>query len=199
MYMTILFFAIEGCTIPNFAEFTYYYATSELGIDQLTWGLYIVMFTISITVGVMVYSKYMKDYEPRQMIKLSLVLNFASSVALLVFVKRGYEQIGLSAEQWMLLFMQPPVGLGIAIAILVPNALLAKITPSHVEATVFAFATSIMRASRQLGGSMMGVFVNDAFIGMTSKNLKDIDKAIIISCICRLLPLTYVFMIPTKD
>jgi hypothetical protein len=133
------------------------------------------------------------------MIILSLVLNFISSIAMLVFVQKGYERFGLSAEQWMLFFMQPPVGLGVAIAILVPHALLAKITPSHVEATVFAFATSIMRGSRQLGGSMMGVFWNDAFVGMTSKNLKDIDKAIIIASICRLLPLTYINMIPTND
>jgi hypothetical protein len=65
MYLTILFFAIEGFTIPNFNEFFYYYATGELGIDQLTWGLFIVIFTISITVGVMIYSKFLKDCEPR--------------------------------------------------------------------------------------------------------------------------------------
>jgi hypothetical protein len=65
MYLTILFFAIEGFTIPKFNEFFYYYATGELGIDQLTWGLFIVIFTISITVGVMIYSKFLKDCEPR--------------------------------------------------------------------------------------------------------------------------------------
>lgn len=60
MHMTILFFAIEGFTVPNFFEFVYYYAMNELKMSQLEWGLFMVCISISIILGVMVYSKYLR-------------------------------------------------------------------------------------------------------------------------------------------
>jgi hypothetical protein len=199
MYLTILFFALEGFTVPHFNEYLYYYATNELKINQFEWGLLIVSVVVSITLGIMVYSKYLKEYEPRTLICVGLLLSFMNSFFGLMLVYKYYEYLGISVELFMLVFMQPPIGISIAIAILVPHALMAKITPSHVEATVYAFATSILRGSRQLGGSLMGVLWNYLFIGMTTKNLKNMDKAIMIAMFCKLIPLTYIKMIPTLD
>ena len=94
--------------------------------------------------------------------------------------------------------MMPSHGFGMALGLLVPSAILAKITPSHVEATVFAFSTSVIKGSRQLGGYSFAVLLNNLFIGMTSTDLKDLYKAILMTILFRLLVLTYIFMIPTQ-
>ena len=53
-----------------------------------------------------------------------------------------------------------PLGFGIAITHLVPQAVLGKITPSHVEATVFAFTTSVIKGSRSIGGFCFAALLN---------------------------------------
>lgn len=80
---------------------------------------------------------------------------------------------------------------------LVPLALFAKVTPSHVEATVFAFVTSIIKGSRAVGGVCFAAFLNNMFIGMTATNQKRIDEAIYMQVFFRLLVFTYIGMVPT--
>jgi hypothetical protein len=80
MYMTILFFAIEGFTVPNFFEFIYYYSVNEKKMSQLEWGLGMVAITIAIMVMIGIYAAFLKDKEPRNLIMISIFLFFTSAL-----------------------------------------------------------------------------------------------------------------------
>lgn len=49
-------------------------------------------------------------------------------------------------------------------------ALFAKLTPFHVEATIFAFMTGVMNFTSTLIGPYMGAFYNK-FVGVTNDDL----------------------------
>lgn len=81
MYMTILFFAIEGFTVPNFFEFIYYFAINEAKMSQMEWGICMVMINVSIMIMIGVYAGFLKDKEPRSLIKLSICLFLLSAIS----------------------------------------------------------------------------------------------------------------------
>ena len=51
--------------------------------------------------------------------------------------------------------------------------LFAKITPKHIEATVFAFFTGIYNLSNFVLSPNIGVLVNKYFVGVTSSNIQN--------------------------
>lgn len=77
--------------------------------------------------------------------------------------------------------------------------MLGKITPSHVEATVFAFTTSVIKGSRSIGGFCFAALLNDLFIGMTANDLKKLYIALFMMMGFRLLVLSYLWMLPTLE
>ena len=197
MYMTILFFALEGFTVPNFFEFIYYYSVNEKKMSQLEWGLGMVMITIAIMVMIGIYATFLKDKEPRTLILLSILFFFTSALCQQIFVAGYYKHLQLDQYFFLILGVMFPLGFGIAITHLVPLAVLGKITPSHVEATIFAFATSVIKGSRSIGGFCFASLLNYLFIGMTATDLKKLYIALFMMMGFRLLVLTYIWMIPT--
>lgn len=51
--------------------------------------------------------------------------------------------------------------------------LMAKITPSHIEATVFAILTGISNFSSFVISPLVGVIINRLFVNVTAQNLDD--------------------------
>jgi hypothetical protein len=115
-----------------------------------------------------------------------------------MFVTGAYAILGINRDAWIALFMMPTHGFAMGLGALVPLSLLGKITPSHVEATVFAFATSIIKGARGLGGYFNAVLLNKIFIGMTATNLKDLYKALLLTCLMRILVFAFLRMVPTN-
>lgn len=68
MYLTILFFGIEGMMVPNFLEFIYYYSINELKMSQFEWGALLCCITVYIIFSVMIYSKFLRPIEPRTLV-----------------------------------------------------------------------------------------------------------------------------------
>ena len=157
-----------------------------------------VQITFSIICSVMIYSKYLRQKEPRHLIAGMIICFLLATFFQLMFITGYYAHLGLNRTIFLALFMMPPFGAGMALGILVPQAILGKITPSHVEATVFAFATSVIKGTRGLGGYFNAVLLNRYFIGMTATNLKDLYKAILITLVLRILVFTYLRMLPTN-
>jgi predicted MFS family arabinose efflux permease len=199
MYMTILFFAIEGFTVPNFFEFIYYFAMNELKMSQIEWGMLMVTTTVSIIISTMIYSKFLRREEPRLLIKIMIACFMIAAFFNFCFITDVYLMFKVNRSIFLALFVFVPHGAGMAFGHNVPSVILAKITPSHVETTVFAFSTSVIKGSRQFGGFFFAILLNKYFIGMTSNNLKDLDKAILISVFFRLITFTYINMLPTLE
>lgn len=146
----------------------------------------------------MIYSKYLRPMEPRFLVSVMIFCFLFSAIFQLMFVTGTYEIFGINRDAWIALFMMPTHGFAMGLGALVPLSVLGKITPSHVEATVFAFATSVIKGTRGLGGYFNAVLLNKMFIGMTATNLKDLYKAILLTILMRVLVFTILRMVPTN-
>jgi hypothetical protein len=155
--------------------------------------------TVSIIFTTLIYSKFLGQEEPRLLIKIMIGCFIIAAFFNFCFITDIYMLLKVNRNIFLAFFIFVPHGGGMAFAHNVPSVILAKITPSHVETTVFAFSTSVIKGSRQFGGFFFAIFLNRYFIGMTSNNLKDLDKAILISVLFRLISLTYLNMLPTLE
>jgi len=76
--------------------------------------------------------------------------------------------------------------------------LFAKITPKHIEATVFAFLTSVNNFSSTVVSPLIGAFINDHYVGVTSEDFTNFYVLIIIQIACIGIPLLFIRLIPLK-
>ena len=76
--------------------------------------------------------------------------------------------------------------------------LFAKITPHHIEATVFAFITGISNLSSTVISPWMGAVINDTFVHVGKSNLPDIYILVLISICMMFVPLAFLWLIPSR-
>ena len=74
--------------------------------------------------------------------------------------------------------------------------LVAKITPAHVEATIFSFSSGIINMSIGFG-ILVGNLWNWAFFHIDSNNLENLYKMIILQMALGFVCLLYIPLIPT--
>ena len=145
---------------------------------------------------VFVYSAFFKDTEARKLIILSIFFFLGAAAFQLLFVTGDYKTMS-KIQMFSLLGLQAIMkGFGMSLGHMVVLAILGKITPSHVEATVFAFTSSVIRGSRSIGGYVFASILNHAFIKMTATNQSKLWIAIVVTAGFRLINLTYVWMLP---
>jgi len=58
--------------------------------------------------------------------------------------------------------------------------LFAKITPAHVEATMFAFLCSVTNAANSFPGRILGALINKWFVGVTTEDMSSLWQLIVI-------------------
>lgn len=120
MYLTILFFAVEGFTVPNFFEFIYYFAVNEAKMSQMEWGLCMVMVNISIMAMIGIYAGFLKGKEPRSLIKLSVFLFLLSAISQQFFVAGYYRDVAVNHNLFLAVGVMCPLGFAIALTHIVP-------------------------------------------------------------------------------
>ena len=79
------------------------------------------------------------------------------------------------------------------------RVLFAKITPSHIEATCYAFLTGTMNFTFVFLGPVLGSLINDTYVGVTEKNLDNFYILAAIPMLTSLIPLLYRNLIPLNE
>ena len=77
--------------------------------------------------------------------------------------------------------------------------LFAKITPSNIEASCFAFLTGTLNFSNGVLSPMIGTKINEWFVGVTSEDLSKYKTLVLISFITSFIPFAYLWMVPLKE
>lgn len=77
--------------------------------------------------------------------------------------------------------------------------LFAKITPSHIEATCFAFLTGTLNFCNGVVATYTGSLVNDLLVGVTSDDLSNFTTLAWISLVTSVFPLAFLWLIPLKS
>lgn len=84
----------------------------------------------------------------------------------------------------------------LSLLLLPPQILFAKLTPKHVEATMFAFTGSVVALIFPLQ-KILGLLINWAFFDVSTQNLEDLYKLYLVMAGATLIPMLFVSLLPT--
>jgi len=77
-------------------------------------------------------------------------------------------------------------------------ALFAKITPTKIEGTVFAFLTGTTNLASSVLSPLVGVYINEKFVGVTADDLSNYKYLCFITMLTSFLGFLILPMIPKK-
>ena len=92
------------------------------------------------TVGILVYSIFLRKTETRTLVLISLFVMAFAAIFDIALTLKWYEKLGIKPFTFLFFTTSSLFPLILGLFIIPPFVLIAKITPSHVEATVFAFS-----------------------------------------------------------
>jgi len=128
---------------------------------------------------------------------IAIVVACLSAFFNLIFVLRWNLKIGINDIIFVMLTSTVTDSLNYALFVVPPLVALAKMTPKHVEATMFAFCSTVTLGGKEFGGRTMGVVVNQ-FVDVSSSNLTDLYKLLIVQMFMCLIPLFLLKLVPTS-
>jgi hypothetical protein len=155
--------------VPTYAEFNYYFATEELGFSQMTISLLTLLGAIGFLAAIIIYKTWLSEIEVRIIIKYSIFISIFGNFMDLILILRVNLSLGIPDVVLAAFNTSFISTIVMALSHLPPMVLFAKFTPAHVEATMFAFLTSILNLSH-FGGKGLGLLINSA-VGVSNNNL----------------------------
>lgn len=78
IYRTIGFFLLSGLIVPTFSDINYYFVLNVVKFSKFTVSMLSIVGYISLLGGVIMYNKWLKQWEIRTLLKYSLILGFFS-------------------------------------------------------------------------------------------------------------------------
>lgn len=195
----MLFYVVLGLTHCRFDDFMYYYKLNVLGFTQFQYSCFSIGGACCMTIAVVLYQRFMTKWETRTMVKLTIALMFLNGLSSLILTTRFNVTMGISDMVFVAMTGTTFFPMVMAFYIIPPFVLVAKITPAHVEATIFSFAASVINAGIHFGGKYMGLAWNSLFFDVDTDNLDDLWKLCLLETVCCLFCLLYVPLIPTWD
>jgi len=180
MYNALLFFILQGFTVPSFGEFFYYFSTEVAGFTQFTYSMLALVGSFSFLIGIILYNAFFKDTDVRKLLFAAILIGFVGSIFSLMFVLRLNIAWGISDIAFVMFTGIITDTFALAFSVVPPLVLFAKITPSHVEATMFAFLTSIINAANSFPGKMLGAAINKWFVGVTTEDMSKLWYLVVI-------------------
>ena len=155
--------------------------------------------SVMLTIAVIIYQRFMKEWETRTIVTLTIFLMALNALSSLALTLRWNIALGISDITFTIFTSTTFFPMVMAFYIIPPFVLIAKITPAHVEATIFSFAASLINAGIHFLGKYMGLAWNKAFFGISTENLEDLWKLCLLEMCCALLCLAYIPLLPTWD
>jgi hypothetical protein len=199
IYRTIGFFLLSGLMVPTFSDINYYFVLNVVKFSKFTVSMLSIVGYISLLGGVIMYNKWFKHREIRILLKYSLILGFFSQIMNLGFILRlNVQWLGVSDVTYILFTTALTDTLLLGLTQLPTLVLFAKITPNHVEATVFAVLTGVFNFVNTVLSPNMGILLNKLFVGVTSAHLDNYYQLAVMGMFCSLIPWAFIRLIPTK-
>lgn len=147
--------------------------------SRSTYALLTLLGYVSLGLGTLLFNSYFKEYEIRSMMQYSVIIGIYSSIISMIFVLRWNLLIGLNDLMFIIFTDTVTSILALAFTQMPTMILFSKITPRNIEATVFAFLTGTFNFTGIMG-QWIGSFINERFVGVTSTDLSDFYKLVLI-------------------
>ena len=199
IYRTIGFFLLGGLLVPTFGDINYYFVLSVVQFSKFTFSMLNIVAYLSLLAGILMYNRYFKHWEVRNLLKYSFFIGFAGQLMNLVFILRLNQRwFGISDVVFTMVTTSVTDTLVLAFTQLPTLVLFAKITPAHIEATVFALLTGVFNFVNTVLSPNIGVLINKYCVGVTSDHLEKYYVLALISMSLSLTPLAVIRWIPSK-
>ena len=147
----------------------------------------------------MYYEAYLKDLEVRRVLYWSTIFSVISAISSYAFAVRFNVLIGVNDIVFILLTDTMFGVISLAMNTLPTLALFAKITPTKIEGTVFAFLTGTTNLANSVLSPMVGVWLNEKFVGVTADDLSKYKDLCLIGIVSSVLGFLILPLIPLKS
>ena len=147
--------------------------------------------------GVLIYSIWLKKVETRTLLLVCLIIEFISNLFNIALTREWYEKIGVTPFTFIFFTSSTIFPLVFALYLIPPYVLIAKLSPTHVEATIFSFSASVINCCIHFLPSMMSLLWNKLFFHVSKDNLEDLYKLYILECVTIAICMLYLPLIPT--
>ena len=185
--------------VPTFGDISYYFVLSVVQFSKFTFSLLNIVAYCSLLIGILLYNRYFKHYEVRTLLRYSFFIGFIGQITNLIFVLRLNQKLfGIGDVAFTMITTAVTDTLLLAFTQLPTLVLFAKITPAHIEATVFAVLTGVFNFVNTVLSPNMGILINKLFVGVTSEHLENYHILALISLSLSLTPLLIINWLPSK-
>jgi hypothetical protein len=147
----------------------------------------------------MYYEYKLKDVEVRSLLYYSTIFSLVSSLSQYAFALRLNVLFGIPDVAFIILTDTIFGVISLAMNTLPTLALFAKITPKKIEGTVFAFLTGTTNLANNVLAPMVGVWINEKFVGVTADDLSNYKSLCFVGIITSVLGFLILPLIPLKD
>ena len=151
------------------------------------------------TLGVMVYTIFLREKETRTLVTISIFFMAVACVFDIALTLKWYEKLGIKPFTFLFFTSSTLFPLITGLFIIPPFVLIAKISPTHVEATIFAFSASIINGCLFFVPRMMGIMWNKLIFHVDAENLENLYKCYLLDLVGILLLFPFVRLIPTWE
>ena len=145
----------------------------------------------------MIYSIFLRRAETRTLVFTAVLVMALGNFFDIALTLKWYERLGIDVFTFLFFTSSTLFPLILGLIIIPPFVLIAKISPTHVEATIFSFSASIISLCMTFTGKMMGLLWNTLFFHVDADNLDELYKMYILEVALTLVCLCYVPLIPT--
>jgi hypothetical protein len=149
--------------------------------------------------GTIYYENYLKNIEVRTVLFWSTIISCFSALCQYAFALRWNLYLGINDMVFIICTDTIFGVISLAMNTLPTLALFAKITPTKIEGTVFAFLTGTTNLANNVLSPMIGVWINEKFVGVTADDLSQYKKLCFISFVCCFFGFLLLPLIPTKN
>lgn len=199
IYLVIFFFILNGCISPDFGDFGYYFMLNVIHLSKFQYSMLGVVGQITGVFGTIYYEAYLKDVDVRTVLYWSTICSIVSSFSQYAFAMRWNVLLGVNDIVFILLTDTIFGVISLAMNTLPTLALFAKITPKKIEGTVFAFLTGTTNLANNVISPMIGVWINQKFVGVTADDLSKYKMLCLISLATSFLGFLILPLIPRKE
>jgi hypothetical protein len=189
-----LLFVIILFAMPNFSDVFFFFMTNALLFTPTQLGFISLMSTMGVLLAIYSYRNCFKHWSFKIIVSFSSVLYFIFAFVALIIVL-NYR------NPWFNSFLLCMCGFTflsvIAEISMMPMMTLAcSICPPKLEGTVYACFMSALSLGVILS-SLNGSFIV-SFYNVTSQNFDNLEQVIIFSNVCKLIPLVFLYFIPSR-
>ena len=155
---------------------------------------------LSLLIGSILYNKYFTKLEFRYVLGIANYISIVGGLLGVAFIMDLNSYIGMSDVVFYGIQSVFAEALIMAFVDLPSMVLFAKVTPKHIEGTVFAILTGTINFSGGVLSPTIGSLINDLFIKVTTKNITVKNMSILgwIETFCAIFPIFFMHLIPMR-